>query len=370
MTAQLLHEEVRFAAEALRAALKGLIEDAGCNALKPQAVHRHIGVDRVLCWKVSRLIKAARVEEALLQLPGDEALSIFITAFERTSTSTSPGRIDGARAAVAGLNRAIAKHVGDRRTLLLMLDSVPGGQDGLAQSRKLLFRGASGVWGIQARERLQVLMLAPNAENPKVVDAAVAAGWVDVMRMRPDARWRLPLPDDGAPLAGDMLVSQFCQDTPQLTRETAADGATHLEIGPSATGRVGAFSIFMGMRQSGRREFGIDVLAPTEHLNCDILVHRELRLPQGAGLRFYSAAFSTGTGCTDFDRMPIEAKAQALDGEAVFQNKHYARQRELLEFMFERTGWKAQDFVGLRYELDHPPFPSVGVFSAPFEIGE
>jgi len=395
MTTKLLHEEIQYAAEALRSSLRVLIEEAGCNPLKPQAVHRHIGVDRVLCWKVSRLIRAERVEEALLQLPGDEALSIFITAFERTTAS--PAQIDKARTAVAGLNQAIADHVGDRRTLHLMLDSVPGGQDALGQSRKLLFRGASGLWGIQARERVHVLMLKPNAENPALVDTVVIAGWVDVKRMRPDARWRImkfgSMPDHNpgpqaealsrqtekaTTMGRNVLLPEFCEDMPAVDQHQEADGYTYFEIGASATGRVGAFSVFLGavLRSAGSRyaskleenvEFGVNILAPTEHMTFDVFVHRDLRLLESTDLGFFSAAFNQGMHFSDFNRLPIEPESRELEGEARFENRHYPRQRELLNFVFERTGWNVEDFSAVRYDVDYPPFPSVAVCSAALE---
>lgn len=394
MVNKLLHEEVQKAAEQLRGSLRELILAAGCDPLKPQAVHRHINVDRVLCWKVSRMVRAERIEEALLQLPGEEALSIFITAF--TPTTAGEARIESSRAAALGLNIAIASHVGNRRTLQLMLDSVPQGQDALAQSRKLLFRGASGLWGIQAKERMQLIMLAPNAANAERVDAVTATGWVDVKRMRPDARWRMVRhhvqPDGGAAAASElsskplsasaalgqsMLLPEFCEDVPPMI--THAEGSvTYYELGPSATGRVGAFSLFLGEIQRGlgsryarvkgeSAEFCVNVLAPTEHLTLDVLVHRSLKLLDGAELSLFSAAFNDGSKFSDFERMGLEPEAVELENLSNLDNRHYSRHRELLHFTAERAGWKLDDFVGVRFEIDYPPFPSVARFRAPLE---
>ncbi len=394
MVNKLLHEEVQRAAEQLRASLRDLILAAGCEPLKPQAVHRHIGVDRVLCWKVSRMVRAERIEEALLQLPGEEALGIFITAFSPTTAPSE--KIEAARAAAVGLNAAIAAHVGDRRTLQLMLDSVPGGQDALAQSRKLLFRGASGLWGIQAKERVQLLMLAPNADNPELVDAATATGWVHVQRMRPDARWRLVrhdvrpggTPDHAGPrseqlsasgsLGQSMLLPEFCEDLPPLI--THMEGSTTFyELGPSATGRVGAFSLFLGQIQRGlgsryavkkgeAAEFNINILAPNEHLTLDVLVHRSLaKLFEGASMSLYSAAFNDGRQFSEFERLGLEPEGVELENLAALENRNYPRYRELLNFTLQRTGWQLEDFIGLRFEVDYPPFPSVAQFRAPLE---
>jgi len=394
MVNKLLHEEVQRAAELLRASLRELVVAAGCDPLKPQAVHRHIGVDRVLCWKVSRMVRAERIEEALLQLPGEEALSIFITAF--TPTTAGEARIEIARTAALGLNIAIANHVGNRRTLQLMLDSVPQGQDALGQSRKLLFRGASGLWGIQAKERMQLIMLAPNAANAELVDAVTVTGWVDVKRMRPDARWRMGRhdvkPDSGSsaatqlsskPLSASttqgqpMLLPEFCEDVPPMNAH-AEGNVTYYELGPSATGRVGAFSLFLGEIQRGlgsryaraqgeAAEFCVNVLAPTEHLTLDVLVHRSLRLLDGAALSLFSAAFNEGRKFSDFERMGLEPEAAELQNLHNLDNRHYSRHRELLHFTAERAGWKLDDFVGVRFEIDYPPFPSVARFSAPLE---
>ena len=390
MVNKLLHEEVQKAAEQLRASLRELILAAGCDPLKPQAVHRHINVDRVLCWKVSRMVRAERIEEALLQLPGEEALSIFITAF--TPTTAGEVRIEAARAGALGLNIAINNHVGNRRTLQLMLDSVPQGQDALGQSRKLLFRGASGLWGIQAKERMQLIMLAPNAANGELVDVVTATGWVDVKRMRPDARWRMVRhhvqPDGRSDLCSkplsasttlgqSMLLPEFCEDVPPLITH-AEDNITYYELGPSATGRVGAFSLFLGEIQRGlgsryahtkgeAAQFCVNVLAPAEHLTLDVLVHRSLKMLDGAELSLFSAAFNDGRKFSDFERMGLDPEGVELENLASLDNRHYPRHRELVHFTAERAGWDLGDFVGMRFEIDYPPFPSVARFRAPLE---
>jgi len=380
MSTQLLHEEVRSAVSQLGTLLRALILAAGSDPGKPQEVHRKFGIDRVLCWKISRIIKAASAEEALRQLPGEESFSIFTSAAERAGAPAADAKrtLDASRA----LYVAIDTYVGDRPTLELLLDSVPKGSEGLLVSRKLAFRGTSGIWGVQARSRVQMLLLAPNAEDPERIDAVAAAGWVDFRRLRLNAPWRLfrnrVLPeDDGktsrrAPLSpNDMtgLMPDFCSNVPEL--KPVQDGEyTEYEVGPSRPGSSGAFTVFSAFvrRSHGYLyakqphdmvEWSVSIQAPVESVVIDVLVHRSLNLMHDGKLTLVSGAFSEGQRTRADQVLPIEGVREELGSPPLVAGTHAPQMPELAAHLFKQQGWDASEFIGYRYKVEYPPFPSM-----------
>lgn len=388
MSAALLHDDVQKSVAHLRACLRALVVGAGSDPRQPQEVHRKFGLDRVLTWKLSRMVKAELAEEALRQLPGEESFEIFLAALARAGAP--PDEIRRTREAIKAVFSSVEQHVGDRATLELVLDGVPKGRDGLMVSRKLAFRGNSGLWGVQARVRTQLMVLAPNADDPDLIDSVAVAGWVDFRRLRPNAAWRVfqrrsltdgpalravePLDPSQVP-GGPMLLPAFCSNMPQLL--TARDGDfTHYEIGPSAAGAAGAFTLFSGViqRAHGSRwaaepgdwvEFAAHVLAPVEHLSFDLLVHRSLPFAAGTTLKLSSAAFNDGVRRTPYTMMPIEADCEQLGRPPLVASARVPRTVELVDQVFERTGWRLDEFVGIRFEVAYPPFPSVAVLVYP-----
>lgn len=385
---KLLHADVQEATAALRNALHELIVSAGSNPGRPQDVHRRFGIDRVLCWKVSRLVTSERAEDALRQLPSEDAFGVYLAGFERAGLPASAGR--PVRAAVRVLGEALQAHVGDRATLQLMLDGAQDGHDALRASRKLAFRGNSGIWGVQARVRYDLIVLAPGEGD--FVDTAFLAAWVDFKRLRPDAPWRvfkqrmrktpgqslpqLPLDPAQAP-GGPMLVSEFCEGVPPLLMCTD-DPFTYCEIGPSAAGAAGAFTLVMGFVQrrhgsryasvpSGRVELGTNVLAPVEHLVVDLLAHESLGLTRDAAMYLSSAAFNDGSERNAFTRLPIAIERKSLGRPAILAHPELPDLGRWANRVFEVGGWRREQFTGLRFEIDWPPFPSVGVIDLPLE---
>ncbi len=386
MSEAVLHDDVQKSVAHLRACLRALVVGVGSDPRQPQEVHRRFGLDRGLTWKVSRLVKAEQAEDALRQLPRNEAFEIFLAALERGGAAADEVR--RTREAVQAVFSSVEQHVGDRATLELVLDGVPKGRDGLMISRKLAFRGNSGLWGVQARARAQLMVLAPNADDPDVIDSAAVAGWVDFRRLRPNAVWRVfqrrsltegqgghpvqPLDPSQAP-GGPMLLTDFCSNLPAMLTER--DGAvTHYEIGPSPAGATGAFTLFSGFVQRAhgmrwgeaaddRVEFAAHILAPVEHLSFDLLVHRSLPFLEGARLSLSSAAFNDGMRRTPYTLMPIEPECEDLGQPLVLANALVPRMPELVDQVFERAGWRLDEFIGLRFEVAYPPFPAVAVLS-------
>jgi hypothetical protein len=391
----LLHEELATSVHALRGALTDLIQSVGGDPLRPQEFARRFGVDKSLAWKVSRVIRAADPEEALPLMPGEAAFDILLKAMQKAG---APGaKLDRARGGVRTFTDAVERHVGDRPTLEIVLDAMPSSaKDRLALSRKLAFRGNSGIWGVQARVRVNTMLLCPNPEEPSMVDAVLVGGWVDFRRMRADARWTLFRVrsfrgdetvdgdmglDPDEPRDGPMLLRRFCSDNmPGVHAVPLGEpGGMAYELGPGPVGNSGMFSCFFGSvshrlgsrfasHPQERAEFMATVSAPAEVLLFDLIAHQSLELARNPHFEVYGQLTVLPSVLNERDRLPIVPETQDLgrcppelatplvDGYA-----------DLIEHAFRRTNWDANQFIGTRFTLDYPPFPSTVLVGCPLE---
>jgi len=253
-------------------------------------------------------------------------------------------------------------------------------------SRKLAFRGNSGIWGVQARVRVNTVFLAPNPDNPEMIDSTLVGGWVDFRRLRHDAHWTLfrrrsfrggkevsgeeqPI-DPREPHNGPMFLREFCTGTlPQITA-VEEGGATTYALGPGEVGNTGTFTCFFGSiyRQLGSRfaqksdetaDFHAMISAPVETLLFDFVVHHSLTFAMNPQLSVFSGISADFWASTKRDELPIHSLAQDIGSRPpTFSTPLVGEYSSVVNRVFELTNWRASDFVARRFIIDHPPFPS------------
>jgi hypothetical protein len=300
--------------------------------------------------------------------------------------------------AIKNFQAAVLRHLGDRPTLDLVIDGLPseGGGERLSASRKLAFRGNSGIWGVQAKARMHTVILAPNHENPGMMDCGILGGWIDFRRIRGDARWVLfrrsllmevegsgprvepmdPLADPAGPA---LMMKDF--SSPGLPEiHTIAEAGHQLdELGASTIGNSGAFTLFFGSvtyaigpRKADAPDdegaFRVSITAPVETLQFDLLVHRDCEFALNQMIRTYGG-FPTGSGpLAARDELPIHSDRSDLGREPpAVQTPLYSRYVQLTQQAFTRMGRDRREFIGVRYEIEYPAFPSTVVVSFPLE---
>jgi hypothetical protein len=123
----------------LRKSLNTLVTAFGSKPTQPQDMARRLGVNRNLTWKLSKVLCANDLQEAIQHLPGEEGVEIMLRAAQKKGVTRKLA--NNVRSAHAAFNRVVEVHSGDRATLELMLDSWcgNGSSDRLEQSRKLAF---------------------------------------------------------------------------------------------------------------------------------------------------------------------------------------------------------------------------------------
>lgn len=385
MTTQTLDNDLRSAINQLRGNLVDLLGSVPTDPLRPQEMSRQLGIDKSLAWKVSRLIRAIEPSEALQHLPGEAAFDIFLNAASKAGAASQ--RIRETRSLLASFWKIVEQRIGDRPTLELVLDAMPASASKrLALSRKLAFRGNSGIWGVQARARLNLSVLAPNADDPDWVDCALVGGWLDFRRLRSDARWVLfrrsayrtgDEPPKEEPLLdihdATMRLPDFCAGTIPPVRTYDERGKTLYEIGEGPVGNSGAFDFCFGSltRRLGQRfatqkdqtgDMNAMISAPVEVLVFDLLVHRDLPFATRPRARVFG---SLGGMPTERDLIPLEIPLHQLGSPPVLATPIWSKYASLVQFVLDRCGWNPADFVGIRCQIEYPPFPSSVVLSFP-----
>lgn len=376
----------------LRRTLRHLIEAAGMDLRAPGRAVRDFGLNRNLLWQLAKVLGEDDIYIALQRLPGDKGFEIVALAMERAGVD--PERLGAFRAALAKFEEVVHEHAGDFGTLELILDSMGGAGSGarLEQSRRLAFRGNSGLWGLQARVRSTTTFVAPNHDAPSMLDIAIVGGVVDFRRLRPGIRWPLfrprqfhddgtpinlgpreePLDPDGAGPESPMLVREFCSPNLPEIRAIKTRLGWDYEMGDGPVGNRGAFTCFFGriVRQATARwrseqDPVLDLLShvsmPVETMLFDVLVHRELESLMSPMVLLLAATDGGGPGAAD-QSIPLEARPIELLGRPpTLGTALIPKYEALTALVFRRGGWDPLDFRAFRLTVKYPPMHAVTV---------
>jgi hypothetical protein len=315
-----------------------------------------------------------------------------------------PEVVERTRAAVTQLDRLIERHSGDKATLELMLDGMfdqDGDSEQLETSRKLAFRGNSGVWGMQVRARLTTFVLAPDGPGSDVFDNLLLTGFLGLRRLRPETPWTLlrlrSYLDDGTTIDKASLPSQALDSraqevwgapllagfsSPHLppleTRNE--EGELVIELPGVPVGKQGSVDAFFGrvdrsfasLRATGtdrQGEFLTDYTLPVQEAQFDLIFHRDLPRIREANFQVYSrleGRLAAPSVRREKMVLPINTEVRELGmGLHAMATPLYPRYTELIKDSFARVGWDPADFYTLRAKVEYPPMATTGVFSFP-----
>ena len=183
-------KDCRDAVTRVRAAIIDLFDALGADPTTPQRISRKFGLNKTLTWNMAKVVESGDSLAAAPHVPGRASMEKVL---EVSLQSGAPAHVAGSvRDAITNFDRMVELHIGDRADLELMLDSMGlRSPDGAELSRRLAFRGMSGVLGVQARSRLMCCLLAPNSAQPASLDMAMISGYSRFRRLRADMRWPL-----------------------------------------------------------------------------------------------------------------------------------------------------------------------------------
>lgn len=385
-------DELFTAFDVIRRLLSDLLGDRGISIEAAGDMARVLKLNRNIAWRVSKMLTTEDRASALAHLPGDDGLEALFRALDDRGSPASA--VDRLRRAAADFDRVVTTHAGDRDTLELILDGMDGvgASERLERSRRLAFRGLSGVWGVQARVRSSTNFIAPNAQDPSRLDLGVIGGVVDFRRLRSGPRWPLFRPrsydeqgEPNTPCAVEALDPRSCGERgPKLLRDYCSPNMPEIavvekprgsvyELTDWPVGNTGAFTCFFGHiqraaapRSRTKSELHAEIYAhigmPAEHLQFDLIVHESLShmlepevlslgQPDGGG-PLAASALGPGGAHT----IPVGASTSLLEGvPPMLGSPLIPRYDEMIERVFTRLGWDLRSFRALRLTVKYPP---------------
>lgn len=385
-----LAQSVEATVRSLRAALLDLYADVGADPATPQEVSRQYGVTKSQAWKLAKVMGSSDPLEAARYLPGRRGLERVLEALARHDPN--PALVAKARAAMDEFHAVISTHAGDRATFERTLDSMRADSDdpaAMESSRKLSFLGNSATWGIQARVRLGVRVLVPNADDSEVFDIANVSGLLDLQRLRSTARWPVaqystyfdhdagtssveplfPLEADDAP----PFVSEFCSTPRPPIRLVPLGSGVRFDLDEGPVGKAAKLSCLFGLRynrfpavasEPGEVATHAALLrTPVELVLSDLLIHRDLPLPLPPTAQLFSQMETdrevTAARLMPFT-LPLPERVEHLgSAPPMMATPHDRRHGELVTSVVDRMGCSLDDFTAYRIVLRYPPIPTM-----------
>lgn len=379
-------EHCRRSIQGLQGALLELYRAVGADPTRPQDVSRQYHLNKNLTWKVAKIISATDTFEAVPVIPGAGGFDILL---EKMSKAGAPQTaISRVRDAAEEFDRMIEIHTGDRGALELALDSMGGGAKPLEVSRKLAFRGNSGIWGIQAGVRVSTHFLSPNPADPSILDLAIIGGLTRIRRLRSIDRWpvfqlrsyddlptsrtrgerRALEPSPGDQPSDPWLMRSFCDGPlPEIHLRQAGE-TTIYEIGEGPIGRTGEFSCFFGFADIAAvpryrdetnhvGEFIASVSLPLEAFQFDLLIDEQLTEVASPELQIIGTIGGAldSVGSTT---LPLPERFRDLGVGAMLDTPLVDRYSEVVATMFKQLGRDPSRFRCLRLVIECPPLSS------------
>jgi len=395
-------EDCHEVSDELRGALICLFDSVSADPMVPQDVSRRFKINRNLAWKIARILKANGSLEAFRHIPGADGMEIMLKKMD--AAGADPESIKNIRDAMLAFDKMVEVHVGDRATLELVLDSMaPRSSDQLETSRKLAFRGNSGIWGIQAKTRLTTVMMAPNPDEPSLIDSVQLMGYFGFRRFRSAVCCPLLMPHswsvvDGTPTKVELarealdpdatdtdglhLMEEFCSgDLPQIASVNSGM-AQRYRLARGPIGNLGAFDLVAGdvMRRHVPRyadasnhtgEQSTSIVAPIENLVFDMIVHRDLAFALDPTVLTYGKEWEPGCAPEELEdiALPMNDEVSRLSGSPpVVTTPLVPRYSEMIDRVWERMAWNPKDFRGIRLHMKYPPLDSTVMLRFPLPM--
>ncbi|MFG0300653.1 MAG: hypothetical protein ACF8K1_13740 [Phycisphaerales bacterium JB047] len=370
----------------LRGAFSELLISIGADPSTPGSISEHLGLNKNLAWKISKIIGSDDTAAALDQMPGPPGIKILLKGIEKAKADRP--LVQTARDAISEYERLIAVHSGDRATMEMMGSALAtrGQKARDEQHRKLLYQGASYVWGAQASTLLKVGVMLPG-RTPGCADFATVNAFIDFRRIRPDVTWimsrRTSSNDDrqsdrifacepiDPDFAGDdvaPLIGAFCSDPlPELRRVEDGDAMT-FELVEGRVGNTGALTCVAGTihrdlplhptadNKRGSNSARCEI--PAELMIVDMLYHKDLRIELPPTVALYS---DVGGMSSTHVRTQLQLNEQLIDlgvSNNPAPTPEYPRYRSLIEAVLSRTRNTYNEFHAFRMKIAYPAYPT------------
>jgi hypothetical protein len=364
----------------------------------PQLLSRSLGIDKVLA---SRLVKAARSRDALAvayHVPGPEPLRRFLrSARRRGAPAALVARAEGV---VVDFEALVRHEVGDRSALDAMISAwLPEAREVFEVRRKQsAYKALSQLKGVSAEVNLSTVLLYPS-EDGKNLDLVWVVGLLGLRRLRAgvpvkltsrrmpgESNDRRPETLDGQPIEDldGLRLDQFCDAPPASVQVRRVGDTMQYLLGGDDFGPRSAVDLILAEVNhaemsrfvpagSGRKGYVFaEVGTPCKALLFDVLVHEDVYPGAVPSLCIYDTALdgvaSVNDPIRDIDRIEMsEALLPLGQGTSSLRSPDVPHYADLIRHVFQRTGWKGEQFRSYRCRIDYPLYGSqvVAVFQPP-----
>ena len=339
-----------------------------------------LGVGRMTCQRIAKLGKSEYLAKysgprLLVELPGANGLRQFLeavngTGVPRENLARAFAAVDDFESFLAGINLSQTAFAS-----ALLLHDEAANPDQLRERRLNLFDAASTVTGQSADATISMMAIKPGQHDSFNFEQIAVRGYSQMRASGSTMPIRLPMNmaySDYRNITGDEaarepqeLIEKFCtRPLPSIdARVIKAKHLAHL-VNPEHIPTGEPFDCFA--TQHNRWKIGdpgrhkalwLYIDYPTRHCIFDLFLHRGIaeshRLSGDCHLWGTSLlAPPEDLWTTRFaDQVQFTELGTGTGGTASIK---YGRHKELVEHMFERYGWNAADFVGVRCEMDLP----------------
>ena len=376
----------------LSGSLSRLVEAAPGHPQGPVQLARALGVDKVLASRVLRAAGSRDPVTALRFMPGPAPLRRLAQA--AGSNGVDATLVKDLEQAVRGFEDLIRTEAGDRSGLDAMLTSwLPEARGEFELRRKQsAFRAMSQLLGKSVEIELAIALLHPS-DDGKRISIVWVTGFLGLQRLRPGVSVRFASRRVGALEAGESprtLLNVFGEPTegiegqclpeycshpmPKLQTRRMGD-VVHYTLGDTAFGPRSRLDLVYAElnpaelpryveRQPGRkRHVFAEIAVPTERLEFDVLIHRDLLGATAPALHIYDTAFegiaSVNDRRRDMDRLDLHETLQPMG--AGIERLRLSRAPwniDLLHAVCRKQGWDTAALHAFRAAMDYPLYGS------------
>lgn len=383
-------KEIDALSERLRLSFGAILQTVCGGSPRAQDVTDAFGIHRKLGWQIWSVAFADDPVAPLRFLPNARGIEVWLLAAKQRHVPSN--LLESARLAIDEYQQLVSTHAESREMFEMMLEGAVA-EDGRADEsvdlryRKQAFTGNSYIWGVRAKSILATMVLAPS-QRQGYFDMARLHGLIDLIRTRATVRWpfaqsivkakdgtqhhplRQPLSDSPAVKAlGMPLLDEFCsRPLPPVQRRAGESGMVEDELLPGEVGQTGASTVITGelwrevapikpARTGEVALFGAGVRTPGEVFVSDHFVHHGMFPNVTRELRVFGELISNTTQ-DQRDLLPVPEKIQHLGrGTERVRTAEIPRYADMLDRVFEKTGWNPQDFDVYRVRMRYPPIP-------------
>jgi hypothetical protein len=391
-------EQTRTVINDVRCAFAAVVQRLPMTPGRPSDLHKILGIDRKLGWKISKVLAEEDLLLAAQHMPGALGVRSFLDAAAERGVPTE--LIKHAGRAGEDFQQLVTVHADQRASFDRMLvgcASTKSEQLALT-NRKAAVEANSFIWGVRARTQFAAYFLSAS-EDPSQVDIAGVRGFVDFRPFRPDTSWviarvghfdddhRESSPPSSEPLTAQAsagphaaavpLLPEFCSaPLPEIREVCAPDGCLEYQLADMPVGNTGALTCITGeiSRAVGTRyrdaqnrlaKFIARLRTPVDTLLMDVFMPADLFGRLEPELLVYGD-LNASTSAGDAERQPGEL-LEIAEGEevrhlgrglATAYTPHVPRYTELAAYVFQRLGWRADEFEHYRARIEYPVIPT------------